>query len=250
MPINVVGTGKMGQAVIQTLTQKNQLASVFNSENKVTLEALKNSNADTIIDCSIGIAFLENLPLYLETKQKVVVVATAWYEDLGAVKKLVEKHQGSIFWADNYSISMMVYKHLIKLACQLLKNNPEFDVYGMELHHTAKKDSPAGTTKLIGQLILDNFPTKKEILYDLPKSQISPQTLHISSLRGGTDNIIHDFYFDSPDELIELKHTAKSRQAFVTGILQAVEFLSKQQSGVYTLSDLIQVKTTPLSNGI
>jgi 4-hydroxy-tetrahydrodipicolinate reductase len=134
---------------------------------------------------------------------------------------------------------MMVYKRLIEISCQLLKNNPEFDVYGMELHHTAKKDAPAGTTKQIGQLILDNFPAKKEILYDLPEGQISPETLHIASLRGGTDNIVHDFYFDSPDELIQIKHSAKSRQAFVTGILKATQFLNQQKSGVYTLSNLL-----------
>jgi 4-hydroxy-tetrahydrodipicolinate reductase len=239
MLINVVGTGKMGQAVIQTLTEKNQLGEVFNSQNKVTLEALKSSNGDTIIDCSIGEAFMQNLPLYLEAKQKVVVVATAWYDHLDEVNELVQRHQGLLFWADNYSISMMVYKRLIEISCQLLKNNPEFDVYGMELHHTAKKDAPAGTTKQIGQLILDNFPAKKEILYDLPEGQISPETLHIASLRGGTDNIVHDFYFDSPDELIQIKHSAKSRQAFVTGILKATQFLNQQKSGVYTLSNLL-----------
>lgn len=238
MPINVVGTGKMGQAVIDSLTQNNQLGEVFNSQNKVTLEKLKNSQAETVIDCSIGEVFLKNLPIYLEARQKVVVVATAWYDNLDEVKKQVEHQRGTLFWADNYSISMMVYKRLIEISCQMLKNNPEFDVYGMELHHTAKKDAPAGTTKQIGQLILDNFPTKKEILYDLPQAQISPETLHIASLRGGTDNIVHDFYFDSPDELIQIKHSAKNRQAFVTGILKAVEFLNHQKPGVYDLKDL------------
>ena len=238
MPINVVGTGKMGQAVIESLTQTNQLGKVFNSQNQVTLEKLKNSKSETVIDCSIGEAFLKNLPLYLEAKQKVVVVATAWYDHLEEVKKQVEQSQGTLFWADNYSISMMVYKRLIQISCQMLKNNPEFDIYGLELHHTAKKDSPAGTTKQIGQLILDNSQTKKEILYDLPQGQISPRTLHIASLRGGTDNIVHDFYFDSPDELIEIKHSAKSRQAFVTGILKAVKFLNQTQPGVYELKDL------------
>jgi len=238
MPINVVGTGKMGQAVIQTLAQKDQLGEVFNSQNEVTLEKLKNSQAEIIIDCSIGEAFLKNLPLYLEAKQKVVVVATAWYDHLDEVKQLVEEQYGCLFWADNYSISMMVYKRLIEISCQMLKNNPEFDVYGLELHHTAKKDAPAGTTKQIGQLIVDNFPAKKEILYDLPQGQISSETLHIASLRGGTDNIIHDFYFDSPDELIEIKHSAKSRKAFVTGILKAVGFLNQQKPGVFNLKDI------------
>jgi 4-hydroxy-tetrahydrodipicolinate reductase len=238
MPINVVGTGKMGQAVIDSLTQSNLLGVVFNSQNQVTVEKLKNSNAETTIDCSIGEAFLNNLPQYLEAKQKVVVVATAWYDHLDEVKTLVEQNQGTLFWADNYSISMMVYKRLIEISCQMLKNNPEFDVYGLELHHTAKKDAPAGTTKQIGQLILDNFLAKKEILYDLPQGQISTETLHIASLRGGTDNIVHDFYFDSPDELIEIKHSAKSRKAFVTGILKAVEFLNHQKLGVFTLKDI------------
>lgn len=240
MLINVVGIGKMGQAVAQTLSQKNQLGSVFSSQNVVSLEALINSKSDIIIDCSIGSVFLENLPVYLKAKQKIVVVATGWYEHLDEVKKLVKQNQVVLFWADNYSVSMVIYKELLKLTCQILQHNPEFDIYGLELHHTAKKDAPAGTTKQIANLILENYSQKKEVLYNLPTGQISPETLHISCLRGGSDNIIHDFYFDSPDELIEIKHSAKSRMAFVQGILQAVDFVETQTQGFFDLKDLLK----------
>jgi 4-hydroxy-tetrahydrodipicolinate reductase len=61
----------------------------------------------------------------------------------------------------------------------------------------------------------------------------------ISALRGGTIVGEHSVIFAGRDEVIELTHTAHSREVFAVGALKAAEFLRDKPAGMYTMNDLI-----------
>ena len=62
----------------------------------------------------------------------------------------------------------------------------------------------------------------------------------ISSVRGGTIVGEHEIIFAGRDEVIELKHTAMSREIFAVGAVNAAVYLADSvYPRIYTMSDLL-----------
>jgi 4-hydroxy-tetrahydrodipicolinate reductase len=61
----------------------------------------------------------------------------------------------------------------------------------------------------------------------------------LSAVRGGTIVGQHEVVFAGPDEVIEIRHTAQSRDIYATGVLRAVSFVNGQVPGLYTMTDVI-----------
>jgi 4-hydroxy-tetrahydrodipicolinate reductase len=61
----------------------------------------------------------------------------------------------------------------------------------------------------------------------------------IHAVRGGTIPGEHIVIYAGDDEIIELKHTALSRDIFANGALKAGVFLADQPVGFYNMSDLL-----------
>jgi 4-hydroxy-tetrahydrodipicolinate reductase len=95
----------------------------------------------------------------------------------------------------------------------------------IDKHHREKKDAPSGTALQLGQVAKVCGKTGNEI--------------GISSLRIGTIPGEHTVIFAGPDEIIELKHTALSRDVFAQGALKAAAFVVGKPAGQYTMKDLI-----------
>ncbi|WP_312094576.1 dihydrodipicolinate reductase C-terminal domain-containing protein [Aminipila sp.] len=49
----------------------------------------------------------------------------------------------------------------------------------------------------------------------------------------------HTIIFAGPDEVVEIKHTALSRNIFALGALRAVRFIAEQNNGLFSMTDLI-----------
>ena len=57
-------------------------------------------------------------------------------------------------------------------------------------------------------------------------------------MRGGTIFGEHDIMFAGLDEIIEIKHTALSKDVFVQGAIAAAKALENKESGLFTLKTL------------
>jgi 4-hydroxy-tetrahydrodipicolinate reductase len=64
--------------------------------------------------------------------------------------------------------------------------------------------------------------------------------LGIHAIRGGTIVGEHEIIFAGHDEIISLSHSALSREVFANGAINAALFLSKQEKGLYDMSDLLK----------
>ena len=61
-----------------------------------------------------------------------------------------------------------------------------------------------------------------------------------SAIRGGTIVGEHSVLFCGRDEIIEIKHTALSREVFAVGAVDAAAFMAERtQPGMYDMSDVI-----------
>ena len=65
------------------------------------------------------------------------------------------------------------------------------------------------------------------------------QLVGIHAVRGGTIVGDHEVIFAGTDEVIELKHSAHSKEVFAVGAIKAAKFMSDKPAGMYSMNDLI-----------
>ena len=67
----------------------------------------------------------------------------------------------------------------------------------------------------------------------------SSSELGIHSIRGGTIVGEHEVIFAGEDEIIEIKHTAMSREIFAQGAVTAAKYIFGKDAGLYDMKKLI-----------
>jgi 4-hydroxy-tetrahydrodipicolinate reductase len=117
------------------------------------------------------------------------------------------------------------------------------DVDIEEIHHTQKKDAPSGTAITLASDIITRLDRKESWHCIEPQkgeqSVDSSQSIEITSLREGAVPGTHTVKYESSDDILEIKHTLKSRSALATGAVIAAEFICGK-SGVFTMDDLFK----------
>ena len=117
----------------------------------------------------------------------------------------------------------------------------DFDIEIIEKHHNQKIDAPSGTALLLADSINESCQEPKEYLYGRSGNDLTNdrKQLGIHAVRGGTIPGEHTVIYAGADEIIELKHTALSRDIFANGALKAAEYLAKQPAGLYDMENLL-----------
>lgn len=194
--------------------------------------------ADALIDFSSPAA----LPALLEfgvDRGLPLVLATTGYDQsqLEAIDRAAE--QIPIFRSGNMSLGINVLMNLVTRAAAALGDS--FDVEIVERHHNRKVDAPSGTALMLAAAAEEGLPYSCEYVYDRHgvRRPRAPHEIGISSVRGG--NIVgdHEVIFAGRDEIIELKHSAMSREVFASGALRAARFLVKKAPGLYSMKELV-----------
>lgn len=190
---------------------------------------------DVIIDFSspkatsslIHFAILEGVPL---------VIATTGISDKDEAKMKNAAKEIPIFYSANMSYDMCVIKRILEVAVPLLE---EADIEITEEHHRRKADSPSGTAKMLACIINDNLDIVREIVYGRT-SKRDVDEIGISSVRGGTICGTHTVKFFGESDILEIKHTALSRDVFAEGAIRAAKFITEggRKPGFYTMDDL------------
>ena len=106
-----------------------------------------------------------------------------------------------------------------------------------EVHHIHKLDAPSGTAiSLAEQIIEEHGQINRWKLEKGPDSD----TLYIEALREGEVKGIHTVRYESDVDFLSLSHEAKSRDAFVAGVLMAAQFIHGKK-GIYGMNDLLNL---------
>ena len=87
-----------------------------------------------------------------------------------------------------------------------------------------------------------SLPPAREYVYERHSAREprGRQEIGISSVRGGTIVGEHEIVFAGTDEVLEIKHTAYSREIFANGAIQAAKYVAGCASpGLYNMENLV-----------
>jgi 4-hydroxy-tetrahydrodipicolinate reductase len=193
--------------------------------------------ADILIDFSRPDALLDNLLFAEEHKISVVIATTGFNEE---EKKRINEASKCIpiFMAANMSLGVNLQMELAKNAAAFL--GEAYDIEIIEKHHNQKVDSPSGTALAIADSINEAFTYPKDYVYGRhSKTERRGREIGIHAIRGGTLSGEHSVMFIGTDEVIEINHTALSRDVFGIGALKAAKYLYNKGPGLYGMNNII-----------
>src|SRR5467141_4063912 len=211
IPLAIVGHGKMGRLVEQLAPQHGfSVVARFSSSNAASLSRETLAGATTAIEFSTPAAALENLCRLAALGVRTVSGTTGWYDHLPQIRNSVETAGSALLYGPNFSVGVNLFFQIVARAATLLSNHPEYEAWGWEIHHSAKKDAPSGTLKKLAEEIRASG-------YD--------RTLTLTANRAGSHPGTHEIGFDSAADTITLRHTARSREGFARGALRAARWV-------------------------
>ena len=232
--------GRMGQ-VITRLSQDFaglKIAAGFDLNNSINnsypvFTSLSDCDikVDAIIDFSNPKAFSGLMEYAQERRIPVVVCTTGLSKEQKDYLETASKRI-PVFFSANMSLGVNLLIDLVKKAAKVLEG--QFDIEIIEKHHNQKIDAPSGTALAIADAINDTLEEKCEYMYDrhLSNEKRSKQEIGIHAVRGGTIVGEHSVIFAGNDEIIEINHTAMSKEIFAVGALKAAIFISSKQPGL------------------
>lgn len=196
-------------------------------------------NADVIIDFS-NPSLLDELLDYGKKTKTALVIATTGYDDCQKKKIQDASSYCPVFFTYNYSLGINLLVSLAKKATQLLGD--DFDIEIIEQHHNQKIDAPSGTALMLADAIAEEFdnPIKYEYDRHSKREKRTKDEIGIHAVRGGTIVGEHEIIFAGRDEVITLSHSARSKEIFAVGAVNAAVYMAGKEPGMYDMSNLIK----------
>lgn len=239
MKIALIGYGNMGREIEEVVKSggKHEISSISSASKGWDEVGIKSS--DIVIDFSSPEAALENIEKVLRLGKNMVVGTTGWYENISSVDSWVKETGAALIYGQNFAIGTNIFFQLVALSSKLCAKFGNYDVFGFEIHHTGKKDSPSGTAFKTAEVILNNFPAKKKLETGRVDRKIGAEELHFASIRGGRNPGMHEVTFDCAADSIKLSVQNHSRRGYAEGAIMAAEFINGKK-GLYSFDEIIK----------
>ena len=214
MRIAIVGYGKMGRLIDRLAAERGiDVALKLDERNNTDYGSITAENfkgIDVAIDFSIPSAVVGNIERIAALGVNVVEGTTGWQEHMPHVREVVEQTGIGLVWSPNYSIGVSAFFRIVNAAAKLMSNEPEYEAWAWEIHHSAKKDAPSGTLlKLVDEMRAAGYSARVDV----------------ASSRAGAVPGTHEIGFDSAADTITLRHTARNREGFALGAIKAAEWV-------------------------
>jgi len=196
--------------------------------------------ADAVIDFSSPAA-LNGLLDFAVARKIPLVLATTGYTPEQVAQIGAAATQVPIFRSANMSLGINVLLELVKKAAAVLGDS--YDIEIVERHHRRKVDAPSGTALMIADAAASTCGHDSQYVYERHsvRQPRDKKEIGISAVRGGTIVGEHEIIFAGHDEVMEIKHTALSRDIFASGAIEAAKFISGVSApGLYDMSCLVK----------
>ncbi|MGE4277166.1 MAG: 4-hydroxy-tetrahydrodipicolinate reductase [Lawsonibacter sp.] len=196
--------------------------------------------ADAVIDFSSPAA-LNGLLSFGKATKIPLILATTGYTPEQVAQVGAAALEVPIFRSGNMSLGINVLLELVKKASSILGDS--YDIEIVERHHSRKVDAPSGTALMIADAAASACGHETEYVFDRHsvRHPREKKEIGISSVRGGTIVGEHEIIFAGHDEIMEIKHTALSREIFVQGAVEAAKFMAQiKEPGLYDMSHLVK----------
>ena len=253
MRVGVFGRGRLGGAIAQVVRESSDAELVWSvGRADSTGSGLSGLEpVDVAIDASAGSAVESHLDFCLERGAGFLIGTTGW--SIPDLAGRVEERIG-VLVAPNFSLTVALYARLTLVLARFAATDERKDPYLLEHHHARKLDAPSGTARLLAGVLLAGCPRKTEWVLPAPGAALQPHQLNVSSIRAGHTYSTHVVGVDSPGEVLELHHTARSAAPYAEGALAAARWLASIQStggrrGVFSMNQVAEELLAPLFEG-
>jgi 4-hydroxy-tetrahydrodipicolinate reductase len=201
--------GKVGSVLAPALEAAGHEVTGIGRGDERTIEG-----HDAAVDFTSPEAVEGNVRESLEHGVPCVVGTTGW--DARAVGALAAERGLQLFVAPNFAIGAVL---MMRLAAEAARFLPRAEI--VELHGQAKKDAPSGTARTTAEL-LPGEPAIHSV-------RLPGLVAHQEVLLGGEG------------QLLTIRHDAYSREAYVPGVLLALERLPTLPPGLtFGLATLLE----------
>jgi 4-hydroxy-tetrahydrodipicolinate reductase len=180
------------------------LAPALQAEHELVDEL---EDADALVDFTRPDAVVGNVERALARGTPCVVGTSGWEAEQDRVDTLARDHGLAVFYAPNFALGAVL---MVRFAAEAARHLPRAEI--VELHHETKLDAPSGTAKATAAALGGDVPIHSVRLPGI--------VAHQEVLLGG------------PGQLLTIRHDATSREAYVPGVLLALERLHSLPPGL------------------
>jgi len=204
-------SGRMGKEISELFSRNGHSLIYTKDADGENMQGIP----ELLIDFSLPEAINETLDTAKGFSCPLIIGTTGLAEEnLRSVKSLANNIP--IVYSRNFSTGIMIMNKIVKM---INKMDLGWDAEIIEKHHRYKKDKPSGTALMIAENLNDNT--------------------NISSLRLGNIAGEHSVVFASDEEILEVKHTAISRETFARGVLRAANKIVALRPGFYSFENIL-----------
>ena len=245
--------GRMGKILTKKILNNKNLTlySVTDTKKKKIFKNIvtqkNNLNAfkktDIIIDFSRPKSSMEILKYANYLKKNIVIGTTGFSSKQNNQIKKFSKNI-AIFKSGNMSLGINLIEYIARILSKKIQNN--YQIVIEDNHHKNKIDYPSGTALMFANAIAKsqnkNFNSIKGKFFINKKGKFSKNKINFFITRKGNTIGKHNIYYNNKLEIIELKHTAISRELFADGALNAAIWISKKNKGLFNMQDMFGLK--------
>ena len=161
--------------------------------------------AEAMIDFTAPDAVVGHIESALDAGVPCIVGTSGW--EMAAVAAKALEAGLPVFYAPNFAIGAVL---MMRFAAEASKHIPRAEI--VELHHETKVDAPSGTAKATAEAMGGDVP------------------IHSVRLPGIVAH--QEVLLAETGQLLTIRHDAFSREAYVPGVLLALERLSDLEPGL------------------
>ena len=192
--------GKVGRVLGPALEAAGHLVTGIGSADRVDIEG-----QEAAIDFTRPDAVIANVRACLDQGVPCLVGTTG--ADVAPLDRYARERELPVLVAPNFALGAVL---MMRFATEAARHLPAAEI--VELHHAAKLDAPSGTAKATAAGLGRETPIHSVRLPGLVAHQ--------------------EVLLSGPGELLTIRHDALSREAFVPGVLLALEQLPKLPPGL------------------
>jgi 4-hydroxy-tetrahydrodipicolinate reductase len=225
--VGVLGAkGRMGAEVVKAVTEAADLELVAALDLGDSLETLKTSGAQVVVDFTTPDSVMTNLEFLANNGIHAVVGTTGFDADrIAKLEKLVAANpKVGVLIAPNFAIGAVL---MMEFATKAAKYFESAEI--IELHHPNKVDAPSGTAARTAELMskarkgagLDAMPDATSTSLDGARgATVGDIPVHSVRLRG---LIAHqEVLLGGLGETLTIRHDSLDRAGFMPGVLLGV----------------------------
>lgn len=252
MNIAITGaTGRMGQTIIETATDRSDLTVTFGVDADVgsgeiagtriytpdeLSDLLAEMRPNVLIDFTVAEAAVSNAEAAAEAAVPTVVGTTGLNErQLDRLHSIAENVP--ILKAGNFSRGIHALLLAVEDALEVL---PRYDIEVTETHHNQKRDAPSGTAGMILDRITSARDESATVHGRVGNQPRVDGEIGVHARRAGDIRGEHEVMIADNDEILTLSHRSESRRVFAEGALDSAVWLAGRRPGFYEFADVLE----------